>query len=212
MSCGSNTAANQLANQQAQQQAWTNQAIGNINNAFAGFTPAFYNQAATNYTNYATPQLQQQFQTNKNQLVNNLADQGILNSSAAQQANNALSAAMTQGQQGIANAALGQQQQLQQQVAQQENALYQQAQTTTNPQQIGQQALTTAANINAPSTFTPIGNAFSNFANAYTAGRGASAYNNFANMYLNSFSNPAIYGQALYPSSFSQALPTNTGY
>lgn len=209
MSCGSNTAANQLAQQQQQQQNWTNQAIGGINQAFSGFTPAFFQKAGQAYTSYATPQLQQQFQQNKNNLVGNLADQGILNSSAAQQSQNALSQALTQGQQGIANQALATQQGLQQQVGQQESNLYQQAQNTNNPAQIGQQALMAASNINAPSTFTPIANAFSNFANAYTAGRGASLYNNFANQYLNSYSNPAIFGQSLYPSGLSQALPTN---
>lgn len=210
MGCGSSNAAGQLAQQQQQQQDFTNQSIANINNAFAGFTPQFYQQAGRAYTNWATPQLQQQYQQNKLNLVDKLSGQGLLNSSAAQQANNSLSQGLTQGQQQIANQALTTQQGLQTQVGQEKSNLYSQAQTANNPQAIGQQALQLAQSTNAPSTFAPVGNLFNQFGQQYLAASNNNLYNQYANMYLNTLSNPAIYGQSLYPSGFS-SLPGNVG-
>lgn len=195
MGCGGGGGAvNQLQQQQAQQQAWTNQAVGNINNAFSGFGPAFFNKAGQAYSNWALPQVGTQYQQTKNQLLDKLAGQGILNSSAAGQADNALSGALNTAQQGVANNALGQEQQLQQQVGNEKSNLYAQAQTATNPSALGQQALEQASQISAPSTFAPLGQLFTGFGNQYLAGQNANLYNQFANQYLNMFSNPSLFG------------------
>jgi hypothetical protein len=194
MGCGGGGGAvNQLQQQQQQQQNWTNQAVGQINQAFSGFNQPFYSGVGKAYTNWALPQVGTQYQATKNQLLDKLAGQGIMNSSAAGQAQNALSGALTQAQQGVSNQALAQEQQLQQQVGQEKSNLYAQAQTATNPSALGQQALETAASTSAPSTFAPLGQLFTNFGNQYLAGQNANLYNNFANQYLNMFSNPALF-------------------
>jgi hypothetical protein len=195
MGCGGGgNSVNQLQQQQAQQQAWTNQAVGQINNAFAGFNQPFYSGVGKAYSNWALPQVGQQYGQAKNQLLDRLAGQGIMNSSAAGQAQNALGGALTQAEQQVGNNALGQEQQLQQQVGQEKSNLYAQAQSATNPSALGQQALETAASTSAPSTFAPLGQLFTNFGNQYLAGQQANLYNNFANQYLNMFSNPALFG------------------
>lgn len=190
MSCGSSNAGSQIAQQQAQQQQLTNQSVSNINQAFSGFTPQWFNQASTAYSNWAVPQLQQQYQQNQNGLNFQLANQGLLGSSQQQQGQNALQTSQNQAQQQIAQQALSQQQQLQQQVGQQQSQLIGQAQTATDPSAVGQQALTTAAGFSIPSSFQPLGNLFSNFATQYLGNQQANTYN----PYTTSLLSQSLYG------------------
>ena len=209
MGCGSssNPAAGVQAQQQ-QQQANTNQAVSSINSAFSGFTPQFYQGVQDAYTNYAMPQLQQQYQTANNQLGYKLAGQGLLNSSAAQQGTNALSGAMQTNQNQLANAAVGQANQMKQTVGQEQSNLIGQAQTATDPAALGTQALALASSTTAPSTFAPVGQLFSQFGQQYLANQNSNMYNNFANQYLSSLSNPGIFGANSQTGS-SNALPGN---
>jgi hypothetical protein len=184
MSCGSSNAGSQIAAQQAQQQQLTNQAVGNINQAFSGFTPQWFNQASNAYSNWAVPQLQQQFQQNQNGLNFQLANQGLLGSSQQQTGQNALQTNQNQAQQQIGQQALAQQQGLQQQVAQQKSNLIGQAQTATNPTATGQQALTAASQFAIPSSFQPLGNLFSNFATQYLGNQQANTYNPYTTSLL----------------------------
>jgi hypothetical protein len=177
MGCGSSSAGNQLAQQQAQQQQFTNQAVGNINQAFSGFTPQFYNQQANNYMQWALPQVNNQFQQTSQQLGAKLANQGITNSSGAQNSWNQLNNTNQLAQQGVASTAQNQANQLRQQVAGEQANLIGQAQTANNPAAIGQQATAAAASYGAPSAFQPLGNLFGNFANLYLANNLANTYN-----------------------------------
>lgn len=183
MGCGGNSSgADQLRAQQQQQQQWTNQAVGNINQAFSGFTPQFYQGIGNQYMNWALPQLTNQYQQTGQQLGAKLANQGISKSSGAQNAWNQLQNTNSLNQQQIASQAQQQSNQLRQQVGQEQANLIGQAQTATNPQAIGQQATEAALSFGAPSAFQPLGNMFGNFANLYLA-------NNLANTY-----NPALLG------------------
>jgi hypothetical protein len=178
MGCGgSSNAGDQLAAQQAQQQAWTNQSVNNINQAFAGFTPDFYNKIGQAYQGYALPQLQQQYQQTQNQLGFRLANQGLGKSSQAQGLYNQLGQQNTQNTQQIANQAMTQEQQLQQQVGQEQSQLIGQAQTANNPSAIGQSAISAASGYAAPSSFQPLGNMFSNFSQLYLGNQLANTYN-----------------------------------
>ena len=190
MGCGSSSSASSAALQQQQQQqeANTNKAVASVNSAFSGFDPAFYQKVQDSYTNWALPQLQTQYQTANNSLGYQLAGQGLLNSSAATQGQNALSAAMTQNQNQIANNAVGQSQALQQTVGQEKSNLIGQAQTATDPSSFGQSAIAMAAGTQAPSTFAPLGSMFTNFGNQYLANQNASSYNQLAQL-LGSYTN-----------------------
>lgn len=204
MSWGSSNAGSQAAALNAQQQNQINQATGQINRAFSGFTPQFYNQREKAYTNYATPQLFQQYGSTLNQLEDKLGNQGLTKSSAALQERGALAQALGQGEQTVADTAIGQAQSLQQQIAQEQSNLIGQANAAADPLSIAQGAVGTAAQFQTPSAFTPIGNMFQNVANTYLGSQLASTYN--PQIYSSFLSNPGSGGGG----SFGAGLPTNS--
>ena len=163
------------AQQQAQQLA-ISKGMGQINKAFAGFTPDFYQQRAQAYENYALPQLgQQERQTGQN-LEESLADRGLSASGAGDTARSALAQDYALQQQGVANTGQQQAQQLQEQVQGQENTLVGELTSSNAPGQVAQQALSTAAGFQTPSLFAPIGQAFTDFGNTYLAQQTANTY------------------------------------
>lgn len=196
MSCGgsSGESANTLANQQYLQNRAINASVGQIKDAFAGFTPNFYNNYAQSYVNSQLPGLQQQFNQNQKQLGFKLANQGLMKSSQSTQANSALqdanNAAKTQigaqGQQAVQN--------LQQQVANQEGNLIGMAQTANQPGQLGIGAQAMATSLQGPSTFAPIGNMFTNWANQYLGYQNQNTGNSILSALNNLALSPSGYG------------------
>ena len=185
MCMGSGNAAADARQQQKQQEANINAATEQINNAFAGFTPQFYQDRTAAYEKFANPQLTQQYQNVNAGLTGKLANQGLLNSSAALNEQGALQQSLSQQQQGIANQGIAQSQQLQQQVAQEKNQLIAQANAANNPLSVAQGALGAASSFNAPSSFAPLGNLFQNFANTYLGNQLSNTYNpNLSSFYL----------------------------
>jgi hypothetical protein len=184
-----------IASAQAQAQSnLTNQSDQLITQAFSGFNPQYYQGIQNSYMNYALPQLQQQYQTANNQLGYKLAGQGITNGSAAQQAQNALGQSMNQNETQLGNQAVQAGQTQQQAVQGQENNLFSQAQTASDPGALAQQAIGEAGSISTPSVFAPLGQLFTTFGTDWLGNQLNSNYNTFANQYLNTISNPAIYG------------------
>jgi len=183
MGCGSSNAGNLMRQQQQQQQALTEQSVNQINQAFGGFNPQFYKGISNAYLAYALPQLWNQYSGMRNQLGYNLANQGILNSTAAQQGQQQLGQAMASGQANIGSQAVQQAQNLQQQVAQQKANLMAQAQSATSPSSIGQQATAMAGSLSGPSYFAPIGNMFSGLGQLFAAQQAANTYNPWTNYY-----------------------------
>jgi hypothetical protein len=177
MACGAGDAGSQLAKQQAEQQRNTDTSVARINTAFQGFNPAFYQGIANAYQNATLPQLGRQFQQTQNQVGFKLANQGLGNSSQAQDLYNKLNLANNQGLQQVAGNAQQQSQQMQQQIGQQKAQLIGQAQTANNPTAINQQALSAASGFTAPSSFQPLGNMFGNFAQLYLGNQLANTYN-----------------------------------
>lgn len=166
-----------IAQQQEQQrQQAITQGTQNINRAFAGFTPQFYQGRVKAYENFAMPQLSQQYQVNKNQVGFNLANRGIFGGSAANKQYGDLNTAMAQAQQGIADQGLAQANALQQQVEQQRNQLLGQLYQGADPSGAGAAAAQTAASFAQPSTFGPLANQFQNFANTYYLSQLINAY------------------------------------
>lgn len=193
-----NAAASQARKQQQQQQADITQATGQINNAFSGFTPQFYQNRAQAYTNYAEPQLNQQYQQTLQGLYGKLANQGLLNSSAAGQEKGALQQSLATQQQGIANQGISQSQQLQQQVSQEQANLIGQANAASQPLSVANQAVGAAAGFSAPSAFQPIGQAFQSFGNTYLGSQLNSTYNpNLYSYFLSGGGSPQGGGQGL---------------
>ena len=183
MSCGSNP-NDALNKQNAQTLNAQNKAIGQINSAFSGFSPDFFQGVAKAYQNYQTPALMQQYNTNSNNLKFKLANQGLSDSTQARTGFGALNDAMAQGQAQIGQKGQEQAQQLQQQIGQEQSNLVGQASASQNPGAIASSALGVANNFKAPSTFAPIGSFFSDFAQNYFGGQQANTYNNATNQLL----------------------------
>ena len=130
---GGGDPAAEARKQQQQQQQKIEAATGQINNAFAGFDPAFYQARTKAYETYAMPQLNQQYQNVQSGLYGKLANQGLLNSSAAGVEKGALQQSLAEQQQNIANAGLQQSQALQRQVGQEKASLIGQANVAADP-------------------------------------------------------------------------------
>jgi hypothetical protein len=174
MGQSSNIGQLQSAQQQAQQQQ-LNTAVGNINSAFSGYTPAFYNNYASQFLNAAGPQVGQQARGAEQQLNYSLADKGLTDSSAGANLQNTLNQTVAQQETGVANQAQTAEQQLEQTVQGQKNTLIGEAESATNPGAVASQALSTAAQYQAPPVFAPLGQLFSNFENQQISGQYSSA-------------------------------------
>lgn len=199
MGCGQNQAQTLLDSQHTQELAQSN-AVGQVNQAFSGFTPDFYKGIGTAYQNYAEPQLQQQYQSTANNLGFKLANQGLGDSSQAGFLNSQLANTMSQGQNQIGQDAVGQENQLKQQVGQEQANMVGQAAVSTNPGAVASQALGVAQGFQTPSTFQPIGQLFSQFGQQYLGGQLNNTYTGATNNLnqgqygvLNPFSNLKAY-------------------
>ena len=196
---GSNDAADAMREQQQQQQANIASGLGSINQAFAGFTPEFYQQRAADYTKFATPQLATQSAQMWRQLTGKLANQGLLKSGAAGRLGSQLQTQVGTQQQGIASAAQDQANQLQKSVEDQRSNLISQNSAGNDPLSTAQAALGQAASLSAPSTFAPLGNLFSTFGNMYLANQVSSGQPVSPYLYGSTGSN--LLGQAVQSSS-----------
>lgn len=189
---GGDGGAGQARQQQQDQQRQIEDATTRINQAFSGFTPKFYQGRAQDYENYAEPQLMGQYHSTYQNLLGKLANQGLLNSSAAIGQRGALQNELNTQQQGIANQALSQSQQLQQQVAQEQQTLIGQANAATNPSSVAQGALGVASSFSAPSAFAPVGQLFNNFANTYLGSQLNQTYNPSLSSYYLGGNKPSV--------------------
>lgn len=143
--------------------------------SYQGFSPNFFNQRANAYTNFALPQLGQQYDQANRALQYGFANQGLNRSTAQQQAQSNLDTTFGTAKQNIVDTGTQQAQGLQQQIEQaRENALSQLYQSA-NPAQAQQTALNTAQQFTAPSVYAPLGNAFSSILSQYALNQ---AYNN----------------------------------
>lgn len=167
MGCGTNNQADQILSDQKKQTMAQQNAVGQVNSAFSGFTPAFYKGVGDAYQNFAEPQLQQQYQSTANQLGFKLANQGLDKSSQGRFLNNQLQNTMSQGQTQIGQDAVSQENSLKQQVGNSQANLVAQASSSNNPGNVGASALGVAQGFTNPSSFAPIGQAFNQFGSQY---------------------------------------------
>lgn len=168
--------AGKAKKQEKERQALITKGMGDINSAFAGYTPDFYQQRAAAYQQYALPQLSHQYQQTKNAMLFGQANRGLLGSSVSTKQNSDLSREMGLQKQAIADVGRGQAQDLQRQVEAQRTALQSQLYETANPTLAGQNATAAAASMAVPSVYAPLGNMFSNLLNQYYARQLLSTY------------------------------------
>ena len=155
------------AAQEAARQANINQGMSEINSQFSGFTPDFFKQAATDYTNAVTPGMMTDYQNTKNNLTYALARGGLLKSGAAVQRNASLSNQLSQNESQIANNAQNQSNTVQSNVNNQKASLVSQLESSADPSSIATQASAVSSQLRAPSAVQPLGNLFSDWSNQY---------------------------------------------
>ena len=172
---------------EAATQAQLQQGTDAVNSAFSDFTHSFYQQAAQDYTNYATPQVDQQYQNTKNNLTYALARNGLTSSGAGVQRNNSLNQQLNTNLSDIANTAQDQSNTLETNVNNQKNQLMSQVEAGAQPGQIATQAAAATSSLRAPTALPAVGNMFSDWSNTYLANMAANTYNpsnaNLLNMF-----------------------------
>lgn len=173
---GGGSAAGEARLEQEKREKEIRQAQGAIDERFAGFDDAFYQNRAGAYEKFAMPQLAEQYQKEKADLTFELARRGLLKSSAAGTLGGELDLMRTRQQRGIADEGLNQANQLRQRVEQQRQNLYGLAATGLEPSRASSAAFEAAGSISAPSGFAPVGQFFGDFANIYLANKVADAY------------------------------------
>jgi hypothetical protein len=210
MGCGHHSnPADAIRQQQMQQQAATDAAVQGINKAFQPFDKSYYDKISQSYLNYALPQLADQMRQSQQQLGYRFGRGGLLDSSVAQKGKAELGKEAAAGQSQIAGAAQQQANQFQQQIENQRANLIGQAQQASSPGTLSQQAQQIALGTQAPSTFAPLGNMFSQLGNMYLANQMNNQYNQYANQYLNALNNPALNTGGGYSPSFGAFQPAN---
>lgn len=191
---GSEPSPQEIARQQFQR----GKLLNKTDATYQGFDDKFYDQRATDYLNYALPQEAKQYKTNLDAITYDLADRGILQSTAANKAFSDLNQTAAGAKQTVADSALAQSNQLRQNVENARQTAIGQLYQTGDPNLAASNAIGVARSASQPSVFQPIANLFGNLATTY-----------YTNQLLNSYRNPGTgtpqYGSGYY--DMSGALP-----
>lgn len=126
-----------------------------------------YDQYMKDYLDFAQPQVASQYRDAFNQAMYNFSNQGLMGGSAWEQQQNKLAGILGQQERGIADTARSGAQELQQGVLSTKQNLINQLYTTTNPNMATYGALSAASQVQPPSSFAPIMNAFTGALNSY---------------------------------------------
>lgn len=132
-----------------------------------GFNDAFYNQRATQFQDFALPQLARQYKQQQDQLMFGQANHGTTLGNTAQRQNAGLAGENAIQKQGIADQGLTLANQTRTDVENQRQQLVAQLNASADPFGTSQLAIGSATRLNAPQSFAPLGNMFSNWANIY---------------------------------------------
>lgn len=147
---------------EANRQASITQGQGDIDKAFSGFTPDFYNAQSQAYTDYAQPQLDRQWTDAQQQLHYALDRGGIYDSSAASKAESDAQYTHDQAEQALQTQAQQTSQDTQTKVAQARASLSGQLNADANAGEASSGAAAQSALLGLKPSFSPIGNMFQN--------------------------------------------------
>ena len=180
----------------------TRYAMGQVGQAFSGYTPAWYQDVADTYTKDAMPQLQEQYGSTRDQLGFKLANQGLDKSGAGQKLGTSLANELSKQKQNVVDQSQGAANSLQQQVENYRQQMVGQVEQAVDPAATAQSMLGSAANFQAPAMSTA--NMFGDWSNMYLLAN--QAYNRAqqpaTNVY-NTDSAPMLDAPQGYGSSFS---------
>lgn len=158
------------------------QGMGSIASTFGGFDDAFFAKRASDYSAYATPELDRQAAAQKRDLVYALARTGNLDSSAAIDKNAELNTEHNQRRIEVANQGLDSANQLRDQVERTRGNVVAELNATGDSSGAASSALRAVQSASQPAGFSPLGNMFASFANAVQqiGSRAGNNYSGFA--------------------------------
>lgn len=158
---GDGGAAQARADEEARQ-ARIRQGTTAINQKFAGFDEPFYQSRADAYTKFATPQLNEQYNTTGQNLSYNLARQGLTDSSEKARNVGELQRQYNQNKALVASQGMDYANQARQQVEQNRAELISQLQMTADPAAAANNAVNRAAILAQNQPYSPLGQIFTN--------------------------------------------------
>jgi hypothetical protein len=184
---GDGGAAQARADEEARQRR-LKEGTARIDTEFSKFDDNFYKGRKQAYTNFAMPQVNDQYRQSGNQLAYSLARSGLGQSSESARQGAVLQRDNAMARQQIADAATGEAQKARQSVEDSRYNLVNQLQATSDPQMAASNAMRQANSLAMQTGFSPIANLFQNTtgvlaaanqAGAYSGGPGMGAYKDY---------------------------------
>ena len=171
---GGDGGAGQARRDEAARQQRIKQGTASIDKSFAGFDDSFFNSRAKAYTDYANPQLADQYARTQQNLTYNLARQGLTASSEASRNAGELQRQYNDNRAQIAAQGIDAASQARNQVEQNRSELLAQLNATSDPAAAAASAVNRAGILSQQQSFSPLGQLFANttglLGNAATAG------------------------------------------
>ena len=148
-----------------------------IDAAFTKFDDPFYANIRTAYSDYATPQLEDQYSKAKEQLAFALARGGISDSTIAGERQAELQRQYDLNRAAVQDEALAQEKQARSSVSNERSSLVSQLNASADPSAAAAASAAAAQNLSLRPTFSPLGQLFTNVASALAASQPSSSAN-----------------------------------
>ena len=150
-----------LARQQEEErQRRVREGTAKIDEAFAGFTPEYYEGVSKAHDGFYMPQLDRQYKAARDKLTYSLADSGGLDSTAGGKRYGDLTADYGMQRQNIADRGIAAQQDLRGSVEQNRGELVRQLETGSSIESVAGRAASDAKLKSAPQPYSPLGDLF----------------------------------------------------
>lgn len=172
---GDGGAAQARADENARQ-ARIKEGVGNINQKFDKFDDGFFKGRGQAYTNFATPQVNDQYKQVSDQLAFSLARTGLDQSSEKARQGGVLMRDNALARQTLAEGANTEATKARQAVEDQRNSLISQVNMTADPEMAAQNALRSAGIMEQQQAFNPVANLFANTTGMLGAAQNAGYY------------------------------------
>ncbi len=150
---------------------------------FEGYGDKFYNEREKAYTDYAMPQVAQQYRDAKAATMYGLANRGQLGSSLDREAGSQLERTSASARSAVVDNAIDQSSQLRRDIEAARQSAIQQLYQATDPSKAVASAIATSGQFRRPSSFAPVINAFANIANTYATNQAIQGYRRQASAY-----------------------------
>lgn len=144
---------------------------------FKGYQPEFYQAREKAYTDFALPQLADQYQSARDNTTFGLSNVGLSGSSVGEKARFKLEKAMSTGRQNVAEEGINQSNKLRDQVEQSRQQAIQQLYQTGDPTQALKTAINTSASFERPGGFNQVANGFGDVMNQFYIQKLLQGYN-----------------------------------